>query len=166
VSGYIPANLPLPSAQHQNPQIHSIQTNAAVAEPVDAATGYLWYANTLLKENGAQALSYGIYGKFGGLGGVDFGTTYDISIQINGVLAPGTPSITLVQAGRGIHNYYQNGDGNYRSIEFGALYDWIQPVGASEYILHRPDQSQLVFSVVPPTGSQSLLSGYLTSMIN
>jgi YD repeat-containing protein len=48
----------------------------------------------------------------------------------------------------------------------GAVYEFIQPVGNTQYILHRPDQSQLVFSVDPSTSGQTVLSGYLTAVIN
>ena len=154
---------------------HVVQQSAAVAEPVDAATGYLWYSQTLLKEKGAQALDHAIYGKFGGLTGADFGSTYDISIQVSGAPIPGAssvtlsqnlPSVTVSQKGRGVHHYYEHTDGNYYSPELGIQYEWIQPVGNTQYILHRPDQSQLVFSVNNASGSQTVLSGYLSTIIN
>jgi hypothetical protein len=108
VSGSVPAVLTLASGQGQNPAVHAPQPPAAAAEPVDTATGYLWYTNTLLKENGAQELRYGINAKFGGVNGADFGSTYDVSLRIVGKLTPGTPCITVVTVGRGIHNYYEN----------------------------------------------------------
>jgi RHS repeat-associated protein len=170
----IPAVAP-PAAQNQDPQVHPVQRSASVAEPVDAATGYLWYSQTLLKEEGAQALDYAIYGKFGGLAGADFGSTYDVSIQVYGATIPGVssvtlsqnlPSVTFSQKGRGIHHYYEHTDGNYYSPELGAQYEWIQPVGSTQYILHRPDQSQLVFSMNSASGSQTVLSGYLSTIVN
>jgi hypothetical protein len=48
----IPASGP-PAAQNQDPQVHPAQQSASVGEPVDAATGYLWYTQTLLREQGA-----------------------------------------------------------------------------------------------------------------
>jgi YD repeat-containing protein len=170
----IPAIAP-PAAQNQDPGVHPVQQSAKVAEPVDAATGYLWYSQSLLKEEGAQALDYAIYGKFGGLAGADFGSTYDVSIQVYGAPVPGAssvtlsqnlPSITLSQKGRGVHHYYGQPGGNYYSNELGAQYEWIQPVGNTQYILHRPDQSQLVFSINSASGSQTALSGYLSTIIN
>jgi len=164
-----------PAPQNQDPEIHPVQQSASVAEPVDAATGYLWYSQILLKEKGAQALDYAIYGKFGGLTGADFGSTYDISIQVCGAPIPGAssvtlsqnlPSVTVSQKGRGVHHYYQHTDNNFYSSEFGAQYDWIQPVGTTQYILHRRDQSQLVFSIDPSTSGQTVVSGCLTALVN
>jgi RHS repeat-associated protein len=181
LSGPIPVTLTVmpssspPVAQNQDPQVHPVQQRAAVGEPVDAATGYLWYSESLLKEKGIQTLDYAIYGKFGGLGGVDFGSTYDVSIQVYGATIPGVssvtlsqkwPSVTLSQKGRAVHHYYEHGDGNYYSPELGAQYEWIQPVGDTQYILHRPDQSQLVFSMDSSSGTQTALSGYLSAIIN
>jgi YD repeat-containing protein len=152
---------------NQDPQVHGIQQGASVAEPVDAATGYLWYSDTLLKVHGAQEVTYAIYGKYGGLNGSDFGSTYDVLIQVSGVNGAGTPSIQLVSKGRGLHNYYLSKiDWNYHSNEMGAAYDWIQPISNAEYILHRPDQSQYVFLLSPSAGSQQVATGYLTSIVN
>lgn len=126
VSGSVPAVLSSASAQGQNPAVHAPQPAAAAAEPVDTATGYLWYTNALLKENRARELSYGINGKFGGVNGADFGSTYDVSLRIVGKLTPGTPCITVINAGRGIHNYYENAGGVlFTCIELGALHNSI-----------------------------------------
>jgi YD repeat-containing protein len=76
------------------------------------------------------------------------------------------PSVTLSQKGRGVHHYYEHGEGNYYSNELGVEYEWIQPVGNTQYILHRPDQSQLIFSINSSSGSQTALSGYLSTIIN
>lgn len=170
ISGTVPSTAGPPAVQNQDPQVHPVQQAAAVAEPIDAATGCLWYSETLLKEEGARALEFGIYGKFGGGVGLDFGSTYDVSIQIYGTNAPGVPGITLAQKGRGVHHYYQISDGNfygtYYSSELGATYEWIEGVSSTEYRLHRPDQSQLVFSVDPSSFTQPTLSGYLSGVID
>jgi hypothetical protein len=125
VSGTVPSNLTLASGHGQDPQVHMFDTDAAVAEPVDTATGYLWYANDLLKENGAVPLTYGINAKFGGLTGADFGSTYDVTFQLVGILTPGTPCLTVSEAGRGVHHYYKALGDNYDCIELGALHNWI-----------------------------------------